>query len=123
MTLVEIMVALGLIAVSLMLVLAMIPAGIHSSQRAEDVQSATAWSRQLLEDAPAPTAFPIPADLATQEFTTQIGRTHFRAIRRIATIPGESFTYRVEVETHWDEEAQPVKLSLLKYNAEGPEPL
>ena len=53
-TLVEIMVAIGLIAVSLMMVLALIPAGIHSAQRAENVQSAAAWSRQLIEDAPVP---------------------------------------------------------------------
>ena len=46
-TLVEIMVAIGLIAVSLMMVLALIPAGIHSAQRAENVQSAAAWSRRL----------------------------------------------------------------------------
>ena len=63
-TLVEVMVAIGLIAVSLMLVLALIPAGIQSSQRAENVQSAAAWARELMEDAPVPEEFPIPELIA-----------------------------------------------------------
>lgn len=118
----EIMVAIGLIAVSLMLVLALIPAGIHSAQRAENVQSAAAWSRQLIEDAPVPEEFPIAAEIAEEEFQMKIGRTEFRATRRLSTMPGEYFVYRIDVETEWDEGQQPVKLSLVKYNPAGPEP-
>jgi Tfp pilus assembly protein PilV len=121
-TLVEVLVAIGLIAVSLMLVLALIPAGIHSAQRAENVQSAAAWSRQLLEDAPVPEEFPIPEDIALENFTMKIGRTEYRAERRLSTIPGENFIYRIEVETEWDEGVRPVILSLVKYNPAGPEP-
>ncbi len=121
-TLVEIMVAIGLIAVSLMMVLALIPAGIHSAQRAENVQSAAAWSRQLIEDAPVPEEFPIAPDIAEEQFEMKIGRTNYRAVRRLSTMPGEHFVYRIDVETTWDEAQQPVKLSLVKYNPAGPEP-
>ena len=121
-TLVEVMVAIALIAVSLMLVLALIPAGIHSAQRAENVQAAAAWSRQLLENAPVPDEFPIPSEIARTEHQTKIGSTDFSAVRTLNTIPGESYLYKVAVETTWGEAVEPVRLSLTKYNPAGPEP-
>jgi prepilin-type N-terminal cleavage/methylation domain-containing protein len=121
-TLVEVMVAIGLIAVSLMLVLALIPAGIQSAQRAENVQSAAAWSRQLIEDAPVPEEFPIPDSIAKENFQETIGRTKYRAERRLSTVPGEFFMYRIEVEIEWDEGVRPLTLSLVKYNPAGPAP-
>lgn len=114
--------AIGLISVSLMLVLALIPAGIHSAQRAENVQSAAAWSRQLLESAPVPEEFPIPTAIAKEDFTTTIGRTEYKAERRLSTIPGKNFIYRIEVETKWEEGVRPIKLSMDKYNPAGPGP-
>ena len=116
------MVALGLVSVSLMLVLSLIPAGIHSAQRAEDIQSAAAWSRELLETAPLPETFPIPSDQAESQHEAKLGHTHFKATRRLSTVPGRAFVYRIEVETTWDPEAQPIKLSFTRYNPAGPEP-
>lgn len=121
-TLVEVMVAVALIAVSLMLVLALIPAGIHSAQRAENVQAAAAWSRQLLENAPVPEEFPIPPEIAKTEHQAKIGSTNFTAVRTLSTIPGESYLYKIEVETNWDDAVEPVRLSLTKYDPAGPEP-
>lgn len=121
-SLVEIMVAIGLISVSLMLVLALIPAGIHSAQRAEDIQSAAAWSRELLEKAPVPETFPIPADMAVTTHSTKLGKTYFEAVRRLTTIPDQAFVYRIEVVTTWDPEAQPLSISMTRYNPAGPEP-
>ena len=121
-TLVEVMVAIGLVAVSLMLVLSLIPAGIHSAQRSEDIQAAAAWSRQLLEDAPVPETFPIPADIAQTQHTLKIGRTNYTATRRLFTQPGEHFLYHVEVVMTWDPEARPLTMTLTKYNPAGPEP-
>lgn len=121
-TLVEVMVAIGLIAVSLMLVLSLIPAGIHSAQRAEDIQTAAAWSRGLLESAPVPEKFPIPNDIAQETFSKKLGVTEFTAKRRLYLKPGEHFLYHIEVETVWKEGLRPLKLSLTRYNPAGPEP-
>ena len=114
--------AVALIAVSLMLVLALIPAEIHSAQRAENVQAAAAWSRQLLENAPVPEEFPIPPEIAKTEHQAKIGSTNFTAVRTLSTIPGESYLYKIEVETNWDDAVEPVRLSLTKYDPAGPEP-
>lgn len=114
-TLVEVLVALGLIAVSLMLILGMIPAGIQSSQRAADFQMAAAWSRQLLEEAPQPTRASPPPDLVQ---TRRIGSTEFKAVRKIK-ITG-NYLYQIEVETSWNAGVEPVRLSLTRYNPAGP---
>lgn len=118
-TLVEVMVALGLIAISLMLILGLVPAGVHSAQRASDVQSATAWSRQLLESTPPPSEFPIPASEATSSHEMKIGKTWFRATRRL-TSPGP-YLYRIEVETTWDDGSRPLQLSLTRFSPGGPD--
>lgn len=119
-TLVEVMVALGLIAVSLMLILGLVPAGVTSAQRAADVQAATAWSRQLLESTPTPTEFPLPAELALSEHEQKIGSTHFRATRRVTT--PEPYLVRIEVETTWPDAVKPLTLNLSKFSPGGPEP-
>jgi hypothetical protein len=120
--LVEVMVAIGLIAVSLMLVLALIPAGIHSAQRAENVQSAAAWSRQLIESAPIPEEFPIPAEIAETQHQIKIQNTVFEATRTLTTTPTEPYRYRIEIVTSWREGVQPLKLAVTKFNPAGPEP-
>lgn len=116
---VEVLVALGLIAVSLMMILGLIPAGVQSSQRASDVQAAAAWSRQLLEETPAPTEFPIIAELASKAFEAQIGPTKFFATRTVQV--AGPYLYRIEVTTTYHERAQPVRLSLTRFNPAGPE--
>lgn len=118
-TLIEILVALGLIAVSLMMVLSMIPAGIHSSQRASDVQAAAAWARQLIEETPAPTEFPIPSDLALSQHQQRIGSTDFSAERKV-TVKGP-YLYRIEVTATWNAADVPVTISLTRFNPAGPE--
>lgn len=118
-SLVELMVALGLIAVCLMMVLGMIPAGVKSSQRASDVQAAAAWSRQLIEETPSPGEFPIPAALAHSTHTQQVGATVFSAVRRVA-VEGP-YLYRIEVTTTWDKLERPLQLSLTRFNPAGPE--
>jgi general secretion pathway protein I len=118
-TLVEVVVALGLLALAMMMVLGLIPAGIESSQRASDVQGAAAWSHSLIEQCPAPTEFPIPGDLASAEFQMQVGPTLYSAVRTVKTIG--PYLYRIEVQTTWDEDAPPVHLSLTRFNPAGPE--
>lgn len=116
----EVLVALGLISVSLMLVLGLIPAGVQSSQRAADVQTAAAWSRQLIEEAPVPEHFPIPRSKAVTDHVQQIGPTIFTAQRRLQVVG--PYLYRIEVETSWEAGKQPVKLALTRFNPGGPEP-
>lgn len=115
----EVMVALGLIAVSLMLILGLVPAGVTSAQRAADVQSAAAWSRQLLESTPTPTEFPIPASLALSNHEEKIGNTHFEATRRVST-PG-AYLVRIEVQTTWADATQPLTLTLTRFSPGGPD--
>lgn len=107
--------AIGLIAVSLMLILSMIPAGIQSSQRAADIQMAAAWARQLIEETPQPTNNTPPAE---EEFSKKIGPTHFKSTRKIK-ITGD-YLYQIEVETSWDAGVEPLRLSLTRYNPAGP---
>ncbi len=114
-TLIEVMVAIGLIAVSLMLILSMIPAGIQSSQRASDIQMAAAWARQLLEETPQPSSSTPPAD---EELSKTIGPTQFQATRKVR-ITG-NYLYQIEVETRWDAGVEPLRLSLTRYNPAGP---
>lgn len=118
-TLIEILVALGLIAVSLMMVLSMIPAGIRSSQRAADVQAAAAWARQLIEETPPPSEFPIPSELALSSHQQKIGSTNFQAERKV-TVKGP-YLYRIEVTATWHSADVPVTMSLTRFNPAGPE--
>ena len=114
-SLVEVLVALGLIAISLMLILGMIPAGIQSSQRAADIQMAAAWSRQLLEEAPQPNSSTPPPDLNE---TKTIGSTEFQAKRTIRSTG--NYLYQIQVETSWNAGVEPIRLSLTRYNPAGP---
>lgn len=111
--------ALGLVAISLMLILGLIPAGIAASQRASDIQSAAAWSRQLLEETSAPSALPIPTDEAESTHELQIGPTLFTATRKIA-VTGP-FLFRIEVETSWRAGIEPIRMSLTRFNPDGPD--
>lgn len=117
-SLIEILVALGLIAVSLMLILGLIPAGIQSSQRASDVQVAAGLARKLLEETTPPEDSPIPADQANQTGELLVGVTEYRW-RRSVRISGD-YLYRTEVEITWRDGVQPVKMSLTRYNPAGP---
>lgn len=112
------MVALGLIGVALMLVLSLIPLGVHSRQRASDQQSASAWARSLLEETPAPEGFPLPAELALSRHQKSIGPTRFWAERRV-TVSGP-YRVRIEVTARWSASAPPLVLSLTRYNPAGP---
>lgn len=116
------MVAIGLVAISLMLVLSLIPAGIHSAQRAEDIQTAAAWTRELLEGAPVPEDFPIDKKIASEEFKKKLGQTNFTSVRKLYTKPGEKFLYHIEVETSWEDGTRPLKLELTRYDPAGPTP-
>ena len=66
--------------------------------------------------------FPIPPEIAKTEHQAKIGSTNFTAVRTLSTIPGESYLYKIEVETNWDDAVEPVRLSLTKYDPAGPEP-
>lgn len=116
-TLIEVLVALGLIAVSLMLILGLIPAGIQSSQRASDVQAATGLARKLLEDCKPPEEFPFTA--TTEQGVETVGPTEFTWTRTVRTTG--AYLYRTEVEIGWRAATRPVKLSLTRYNPAGPE--
>lgn len=118
-TLVEVLVALGLIAVSLMMMLSMIPAGIRASQRAADVQDAAAWARQLIEETPPPSEFPIKPALASSNHAQKIGATDFTAQRKV-TVKGP-YLYHIEVTVTWRAADVPVTISLTRYNPAGPE--
>ncbi len=113
------MVAMGLIAMALMMVLGLIPGGIQSSQRAADLQAAAAWSRQLIEETPAPDDFPIPRALARSEFTQQIGPTFFQAVRTVQ-VKGP-YLYRIEVSTTWQDAVKPLVISLTRFHPGGPD--
>lgn len=119
-SLIEVIVALGLITASLMLVLGLIPVGIHAAEKARTLQYATFWSQRLLEECPAPESLPIPTHLARANFSQTDGPTAYQAVRTVQA--SGPFLYLITVETTWPGSTKPLHVELLRYNPDGPKP-
>lgn len=108
-TLVEIMVAVMLLATALMMVLSLMPTGILSLKQAENVQTATAFGEGLLEGAPIPESFPV----AEEEIRQTINGTEFVATRSYQKLTDTSYDVRVKIE--WSTGRQPLEMRLRRF--------
>lgn len=115
-SLVEVLVAFGLTSMCLMFVLAVLPMGVKASRQAARLQAATAWSRHLVETCPPPREIPVPESLAQMEFRTVQDGVLYEAVRTVTPL-GPLLT-RIEVETTWSGNSEPLRLALVRYEAE-----
>lgn len=109
-TLVEIMVAVVILASALMLVLGLMPGGVLSLQKAENLQAATAFGEELLETAPAPESFPV----TPETFQRKANGTDFEATRSVRR--ESETTYLIEVSVNWSTAERPLLLELLRFD-------
>ncbi|MGE0495775.1 MAG: prepilin-type N-terminal cleavage/methylation domain-containing protein [Vulcanimicrobiota bacterium] len=112
-SLVEVVVAVVLLAAAVMFILGLIPAGILSLKQAENVQTANAYAVRLLEEAPRPASFPSPVE----QFATQLNGTQFTATRQ-AVVTG-THTYEWRVSVNWPEAARPLEMSLRRFSSDA----
>ena len=116
-TLVEILVAVGLFATGLMLVLSLLPAGVLSLQQAENLQTATQFAQGLIEEAPEPTSFPV----TETDLRYSANGMDFVATRVIREVPppggGDANLYETTVKVDWNGCRVPVELSLRRLKA------
>jgi prepilin-type N-terminal cleavage/methylation domain-containing protein len=112
-TLIEMIVALGIIAVSLIMIISIIPTGVLSLKKAEDIQSASAYGMSLIEETrksrPAYTAYPV-TDLTAEKV---FNNTRFLFQRDIYAIDSQNphNFYDIVVTITWSRQPQPLRLS------------
>ena len=116
-TLVEILVAVGLFATGLMLVLSLLPAGVLSLQQAENLQTATTFGQRLLEEVAEPTAFPV----TETNLRYSANGMDFVATRVSREVPptggGDANTWETTVKVDWNGCRVPVELTLRRLKA------
>lgn len=91
-SLVEIVVAVGFLAISLILVLSLMPAGILSLDQAEKLETGTSLGTMLIDEAKTPG----PAE--TLRFT--LNGTEYICRRSYSNVSPELFDVKVRVEWH-----------------------
>ncbi len=107
---VEVIVAVVLLAAALMLILALMPAGLLSLKKAENLQTAQGYASELLETAPVPTTLPSQPE----NFERTLNGNRFEA-SRWAEKTGPH-TYEWTVEVHWPRAQRPVTLKLRRFS-------
>ncbi len=117
-SLVEVLVALGLVTVSLFLVLALIPTGLAASRQASQLQSALAWSRHLVETAPLPKPSSIQPVVSQHQET--LGQVDFQAQRTVTALSPTLAS--ITVQTTWPGNNRPLVLTLERYHESWPSP-
>ncbi|MHB2015509.1 MAG: type IV pilus modification PilV family protein [Candidatus Xenobia bacterium] len=104
-TLVEILVSLAILAAGVVFVVSIIPTAVLTLQRAEDLQAATAYGQELVEDARAHVPTAAGRD---RDFQVTLNRTEFHVTRDIVVFPDLE---DVVVTLQGPSDQQPVKLA------------
>lgn len=106
-TLIDVIVAAALAGAALLLVISLVPTGVLSLKKAEDLQSATAYGLEVIESSRgglAQTAY-------LNEFTVTLNATSFHVERRSLTVAGsEGRLCDVMVSVSWDEPPTQIQL-------------
>ncbi len=107
--------ATSLLAGCVLVIVAMLPSGVLSLQKAQNIQAATAYGLEVMEVTRTqftPTALDFKANLNGQSFHVQ---------RAVYPVPSASPLYDVAVTVSWDGQPVPVVLSTRLYrpNAGG----
>lgn len=116
-TLIEVIVATALVAISLFIIASIIPTGILSLKKAEDYQSASALGMSLIEDVraekPHHASYPV-TDLVTER---ELNNTQFHVQRDIYALNQQSPPrfFDCLVTIRWNRQPVPLKLSTRLY--------
>jgi uncharacterized protein (TIGR02598 family) len=97
-TLVEILMAIGILAMGILFVVSIIPSSVLSLQKAEDMQAAAAYGMELIEAA----RMEPPDTEETREFIVTINRTELRFERRVISVEEDLFDIVVVATMHPD---------------------
>jgi uncharacterized protein (TIGR02598 family) len=112
-TLIEMVVAIGIIATSLIMIVSIIPTGVLSLKKAEDYQSANAYGMSLIEETrnsrPACSSYPVTDLVAEKTFNN----TKFLFQRDIYALDSRNphEFYDILVTITWARQPQPLRLS------------
>jgi prepilin-type N-terminal cleavage/methylation domain-containing protein len=112
-TLIEIIMALALFSMCIFLVINVIPTGVMTLKKAEDLQSASLYGQEIIEDAVR--SFPKGAayfPVKDREFDITMNSTQFHVTREIYNVdtctPPKLFDIVVVVS--WDRQPMPLRL-------------
>lgn len=107
-TLVEVIISVALIGAGLLLVLSLIPSGVLSLKKAEDLQTATAYGLEVIEVTRS--GLENTAHLA--EFDVTLNNTDFHVRRQYYEVSNtDGRLHDVVVTIEWNAQSAPVQLS------------
>jgi uncharacterized protein (TIGR02598 family) len=116
-TLVEIIVAVAILASSILIIISIIPTGVLSLKKSEDIQSASAYGMELIEEVrnsrPDYQNYPV-TDLDVEK---SLNNTNFRFQRDIYAIDLQTphRLFDIIVTVNWPRQPQPLRLSTRVY--------
>lgn len=115
-TLLEVVIAMSLLALGFMFVLGIVPTSITSVKRSEDIAAATAYGMEIVEYARRS----MPTE-PTKEFKVTFNQTEFKFTREV--VPAEDGLSDVIVTVHWTDTHPDVRLvTRLRGDAPTPTP-
>lgn len=105
-TLLEVVLAAALLAASLLVIVSLIPSGVLSLKKAENIQAATAYALEVLEWDRANFSSTAPPDSQVT-----LNGTVFHVHNDVYAVPTYSGLYDLAVTVSWDRQPQPVILA------------
>ncbi len=112
-TLMEVVLSTALVAIGLLFIAGIIPTSGFSLKKAENMQSATAYGLELVEDArlkPSP-------GVATRHYKVTLNHTEMRFKREVLFV--EDGLYDVVVTARWTDELPPLRLATRVHRTMG----
>lgn len=110
-TLLEVIVSVLLVAVSIVIIVGLIPTGIHAQKKSENIHLATLYANEVIEDAQRSDFALRDTDMHVEHRFTA-NDTEFRVTRDIYGIAGDTPThlFDVVVRVTWNPQPVPVDL-------------
>lgn len=115
-SLLEVVVSVVLVAASLVVIVGMIPMGASAQRKSENIQAATLYACEMVEDAARPEYRPRGSDRFERDVA--INGTTFHAVRVIYGVDATDapHLYDVVVNVSWNPQPVPVELRLRVYH-------
>jgi uncharacterized protein (TIGR02598 family) len=113
-TLAEVIVAAGLVAMSALMIVTLLPSGVLSLKKAENLQAATAYALEVIEAHRAHST-------VAPDFKVTLNDTQFRVQSTTRAVPHPSGRLQdVLVTVTWNRQPQPVSLATRLYDRTRP---
>lgn len=103
-SLLEVVIALALVALGVVFVLGIIPTGVLSVKRSEDMEAATSYGMEVIENA----RHKLPPEAETDTYVT-FNKTDFHVQRAIYSV--DDYTTDIVVVVRWSEESPGIRLA------------